>query len=152
MSYLVLRADYPDEFNPDRFYTKAMGEQIRQQYHQRLNSAGVVYGECRSSTEGTLETSLSRVSHTVEDLFWQGPELHATIRVLRTQSGNELKTLLDEGWVHFSVRGLGSIKANGEVVIDRLFAIDALPGARDPFFVQKLRRAKLERILHGSSA
>lgn len=147
MSYLILRADVPDEFFAPITFTRANGDQILTEFDQRFRRMGVLYGELSAEDPLTpLDPSLSRVSHVIDDVFWVGNELQATIRVLRTQRGNELQALLAADIVHFRPR-LAGYRAGTTLNIKHFFTIDAHPGARDPFFIARLRGRKLARIL-----
>jgi hypothetical protein len=63
--------------------------------------------------------NLKNVSHNVKKVWWDGDDLYGRIEVLKTPSGNILKTLFLEGvTVGISSRGMGSVKQMSEGTVE----------------------------------
>lgn len=127
-----------------RIYTKENLQDAVDEFKARKKSIGVIYGEIDPRT---LDTSLSRVSHTVEDIWFDNNnKLMGEIRVINTYSGKEMQILIDSG-IDLAVRPriLGSIDDNGYVIVERLYTFDFISteGFVDN---QELRKIKLERL------
>lgn len=99
---------------------------------ERKKTLGVVYGEF--DHPDVFDTSLGRVSHTVESAFFvkQTNRVDGEIRLLNTHWGKEAQALVDDGCPIFvSSRAAGITESNGEVTIKKLFTYDAVA---DPGF------------------
>ena len=99
---------------------------------ERKKTLGVVYGEF--DHPDVFDTSLSRVSHTVEKCFFvkQYNRVDGEIKLLNTHWGKEAQALVDDGCPIFvSSRAAGITESNGEVTIKKLFTYDAVA---DPGF------------------
>lgn len=98
----------------------------------RKNTMGVVYGEF--DHPDVFDTSLSRVSHTIENAFYDknSNSVKGEIRLLSTQWGKEAKALVDDGCPIFvSSRAAGITESDGTVTVKKLFTYDAVA---DPGF------------------
>ena len=99
---------------------------------ERKKTLGVVYGEF--DHPDVFDTSLSRVSHTVEKCFFvkEHNRVDGEIKLLNTHWGKEAQALIDDGCPIFvSSRAAGITESNGEVTIKKLFTYDAVA---DPGF------------------
>lgn len=99
-----------------RIYPKNVLEPEVRKINDKINSGVSVLGELDHSNE--LEIKLERVSHTIENLWWEGNEVHGKARILEsTPNGNILKGLVESGVkVGVSSRASGSIdESNGKV-------------------------------------
>lgn len=99
---------------------------------ERKKTLGVVYGEF--DHPDVFDTSLSRVSHTVEKAFFvrEKNRVDGEIKLLNTHWGKEAQALVDDGCPIFvSSRAAGITESNGEVTIKKLFTYDAVA---DPGF------------------
>jgi len=61
------------------------------------------------------EVNPERISHLIESLEWKGNDLYGRAKVLDTPMGNIAKTLIKEGKVGISSRGLGTVSEDGYV-------------------------------------
>lgn len=99
---------------------------------ERKKTLGVIYGEF--DHPDVFDTSLGRVSHTVENAFFvkQYNRVDGEIKLLNTHWGKEAQALIDDGCPIFvSSRAAGITESNGEVTIKKLFTYDAVA---DPGF------------------
>jgi hypothetical protein len=99
---------------------------------ERKKTLGVIYGEF--DHPDVFDTSLSRVSHTVEKAFFvkEKNRVDGEIKLLNTHWGKEAQALVDDGCPIFvSSRAAGITESNGEVTIKKLFTYDAVA---DPGF------------------
>jgi len=99
---------------------------------ERKKTLGIVYGEF--DHPDVFDTSLSRVSHTVEKAFYvkEHNRVDGEIRLLNTHWGKEAQSLIDDGCPIFvSSRAAGITESNGEVAIKKLFTYDCVA---DPGF------------------
>lgn len=99
---------------------------------ERKKTLGVVYGEF--DHPDVFDTSLARVSHTVESAFYveKFNRVDGEIKLLNTHWGKEAQSLVDDGCpVFVSSRAAGVTESNGEVTIKKLFTYDAVA---DPGF------------------
>lgn len=64
-----------------------------------------------------------RISHLVEKLEWQGNEVYGKAKIIDTPMGKISKTLLKEGKIGISSRGLGTVNENDNYVNDDYFMI-----------------------------
>lgn len=129
-----------------RIYTKENIEPHVQEFLQRKNQIGVCYGELEHPD--TFDISLSKVSHTIENIWFEGNNLMGEIKPLNTHYGKILTDMLNSG-VEFVVRprSCGGVDLNGYVHLQKIFTFDILPLAQDAFFDnQKLRKEKLNKI------
>ena len=61
------------------------------------------------------EINLDKISIIVESLEWKGSDLYGRSKILDTPMGKITKTLVKEGSLGISSRGLGTVKDDGEV-------------------------------------
>jgi hypothetical protein len=116
----------------DRVYTAEKFLPHLEDLMNRKKQLKVVYGEF--DHPDVFDTSLSRVSHTIENAFYV-PEsnlVKGEIRLLNTHWGKEAKALVDDGCPIFvSSRAAGITESDGTVTVKKLFTYDAVA---DPGF------------------
>lgn len=85
--------------------------------------------------ENRSETDLTKAAILVEDLQWQGNDIHGKARVLSTPYGQIAKSLIEDN-VKFgiSTRGLGTVDEKTGYVNDdlQLLAVDLVTSASNP--------------------
>ena len=99
---------------------------------ERKKTLGIIYGEF--DHPDVFDTSLSRVSHTIEKAFFvkESNRVDGEIRLLNTHWGKEAQALIDDDCPIFvSSRAAGITESNGEVTIKKLFTYDCVA---DPGF------------------
>jgi hypothetical protein len=116
----------------DRIYTAEKFLPHLQELNNRKTQLGVIYGEF--DHPDVFDTSLSRVSHTIEKAFYvkETNIVKGEIRLLNTHWGKEAKALVDDGCPIFvSSRAAGITESDGTVTVKKLFTYDAVA---DPGF------------------
>ena len=116
----------------DRIYTAEKFIPHLNELLNRKNQLGVVYGEF--DHPDVFDTSLSRVSHTIENAQYvkESNIVTGEIRLLNTHWGKEAKALVDDGCPIFvSSRAAGITESDGTVTVKKLFTYDAVA---DPGF------------------
>jgi len=116
----------------DRIYTAEKFIPHLNELLSRKSQLGVVYGEF--DHPDVFDTSLSRVSHTIEKAFFvkESNVVKGEIRLLNTHWGKEAKALVDDGCPIFvSSRAAGITESDGTVTVKKLFTYDAVA---DPGF------------------
>jgi hypothetical protein len=116
----------------DRIYTAEKFLPHLQELMSRKNQLGVIYGEF--DHPDVFDTSLSRVSHTIEKAFYvkETNVVKGEIRLLNTHWGKEAKALVDDNCPIFvSSRAAGITESDGTVTVKKLFTYDAVA---DPGF------------------
>jgi hypothetical protein len=79
----------------------------------------------------TFDISLSRASHGVKNVRVEGNKVVGEISVLNTKPGEELQKVLEN--TEFRPRSTGTVNSEGEVLIERIFAFDAIAKEDDSF-------------------
>jgi hypothetical protein len=116
----------------DRIYTAEKFIPHLNELLSRKKQLGVVYGEF--DHPDVFDTSLSRVSHTIENAQYvkESNIVTGKIRLLNTHWGKEAKALVDDGCPIFvSSRAAGITESDGTVTVKKLFTYDAVA---DPGF------------------
>jgi len=85
-------------------------------YVRNNNSVSFFTGNCP-------EVSPDRISHLIEKLEWQGNDLVGKAKIIDTPMGKIAKTLLKEGRIGISSRGLGTVNETDSYVNDDYFMI-----------------------------
>lgn len=80
-----------------------------------------LWGECPHPEKPDINPD--RISHIVEKLEWQGNDLVGRAKVIDTPMGQIAKTLLKEGRIGISSRGLGTVNETDSYVNDDYFLI-----------------------------
>jgi len=125
-----------------RIYTKDILESHVEELLKRKESLGVVFGEYDPDT---IDTSLARVSHRVNKIWFENNNLMGEIELINTYYGKYVKSLIDDG-IEFVVRprSMGTIEPNGFVNIKKLFTFDIIPFTKDSFYsIKEERKIKL---------
>jgi len=79
------------------------------------------------------EINLDNVAMIIESLEWKGNDVYGKAKILDTPKGDILKTLVKEGNIGVSTRGLGTVNESGKVNDDyNLITIDAVSDASNP--------------------
>lgn len=79
------------------------------------------------------EINLDNVAMIIEDLEWKGNDVYGKAKILDTPKGQILRTLVKEGNIGVSTRGLGTVNESGNVNDDyNLITIDAVSDASNP--------------------
>lgn len=116
----------------ERIYTADKFLPHLQELISRKEQLGVIYGEF--DHPDVFDTSLSRVSHTIEKAFYfkETNVVKGEIRLLNTHWGKEAKALVNDGCPIFvSSRAAGITESDGTVTVKKLFTYDAVA---DPGF------------------
>lgn len=81
-----------------------------------------------------FDITFKNISHVIENVKIDNQYLVADIKVLDTNKGKELKSLIEQGTdIVFRPRLTGTINENKEVEIDALFTFDAILKSEDAF-------------------
>jgi hypothetical protein len=80
-----------------------------------------LWGECPHPEKPDINPD--RISHIVESLEWQGNDLIGKAKIIDTPMGNITKTLIREGRIGISSRGLGTVNESDNYVNDDYFLI-----------------------------
>jgi hypothetical protein len=129
-----------------RIYTKENIEPYVDDFLSRKNQIGVCYGEF--DHPDSFDISLSKISHTIENIWFEGNKLMGEIKPLNTHWGKKLKEWIDSG-VKFSVRprSTGFVDPYGYVHLKKLFTFDIIPLESDSFNDLKIiRKMKLDKL------
>jgi len=129
-----------------RIYIKENIENSVEEFLNMKNRIGVCYGEF--DHPDSIDISLSKVSHTVDNIWFQDNKLMGEITPLNTHWGKELKELIFND-VKFSVRprSAGIVDPNGYVHLSEIFTFDIIPLENDSFYDIKIdRKMKLEKL------
>ena len=114
-----------------RMYTKEAVKQMIEDFERNRDRVGVFYGQM-GMNEGT-DINLSKISHTIDELHFDGDRLYGEIKILDTDAGKKLKPLIEEGQVVFRSRSIGSVNEDGTVEVKKLISFDAIPSWEDAF-------------------
>jgi hypothetical protein len=100
-----------------RIYPRQLLEREIENYTKMVRDSRAL-GECDHPLE-RAEVYIKEASHIVEKIWWEGDEVHGTIRVLtKTPNGKIAAALIDEGvTLGISSRGLGSTHRKGDDII-----------------------------------
>ena len=129
MRFELLRAN---EVNQNgRMYTKEAIEKMITDFNKIKERGTPAYGEM--GMNGGTDISLSKISHIVDELHFDGDRLYGEIKILDTDAGKKLKPLIEEGQVVFRSRSIGSVNEDGIVEVKKLISFDAIPAWEDPF-------------------
>lgn len=104
-------------------YPEEAVDAMIEQFNKRAET-GQVLGELGMGQGGTIH--LENVSHIVSNLRKQGDTVVATIKVLKTPSGQILESLLGKAPMDFRTRGFADIDAHGVISNYQLVSIDAV--------------------------
>lgn len=102
------------------------------EFNEKQERLHVAYGEL--GYPDTFDTTLRRVSHTIENVRIEDDKVVGEIKILNTSCGKELKDILDKGGDFvFRPRAAGSVNSDGTVNIKKVFSFDAVNRSNDSF-------------------
>jgi hypothetical protein len=129
-------------------------ENLRQcikEFNEKQQQLHVAYGEL--GYPDTFDTTLRRVSHTIENVRIEVDKVVGEIKVLNTQCGKELKGLLANGArMSFRPRSAGVTNHDGTVTLKKIFSFDAIDGTFDAFNpdnAEIFNKLRVEPIVEG---
>ena len=131
-----------------RIYTREVVETMIEQFNRRKAEQGHFLGELGFPER--LETTLSQVSHSVDEIHIDKNMLLGDITVLDTPNGKVLKSMIEVGMKNyqgilieitnpfaaptvFRSRYTGTVSEDGTVSINKLISFDAVPADEDSF-------------------
>jgi hypothetical protein len=103
-------------------------------FNERVTRYGCVYGEFDPPRD-RFDTSLSMVSHVVQNVRIEDDKVVGDIRILNTHFGKELREIFDQ--MVFRPRSAGIINDDGTVTIKKIFTFDAIEADIDSFAEMK---------------
>ncbi len=114
-----------------RIYEKRILEREVQKFvNEKINTKSS-WGELGHPDNS--EINLDNVAMIIESLEWKGNDVYGKAKILDTPKGTILKTLVKEGNIGVSTRGLGTVNESGKVNDDfNLITIDAVSDASNP--------------------
>lgn len=128
MTGIVIPIGVPSKLT-GRIFSLEIVEQLVNEFNERKNNPAFdsfpTLGEL--GVGGSNRIEISRVSHTIEELFIEDGNLMATIKVFAsTPMGNILNQLLEDVpfVVHLCLRGTGSVDDDSAVTEFKIIAID----------------------------
>lgn len=83
--------------------------------------------------ERSAVISLSNVSHIVESIWLENDILKGSVKILKVEKGDQLKSLFEANKIVFRPRYIGTVSFNGVVKIKKLVAFDAIDADSDSF-------------------
>ena len=118
-----------------RIYPKKMMRNVVDKYIDEQIHANRAVGELNHPESYII--NLSRVSHKITELAWDGNDVYGSALVLNTQTGQTLRELIDSDvQVGVSTRGVGTVteKSSGDIINDDyvLWAIDVVQSPSAP--------------------
>ena len=118
------------ENNNKRKYKKDLLEREINKVQEKIANKSL-FGEL--SHPSNPEINPERISHIVESLEWKNNHVYGKAKILDTPSGSIAKTLIKEGNVGISSRGLGTVNEEGYVNEDfNLITYDIVLDASNP--------------------
>jgi hypothetical protein len=113
-----------------RKYKKDLLEREISKLQEKIDKKSA-FGEL--SHPSSPEINPERVSHIVESIEWKGSNLFGKAKIIDTPMGNIAKTLIKEGNIGISSRGLGTVSEDGYVNDDyKLITYDLVMDASNP--------------------
>ena len=100
------------ENNNKRKYSKSILEREVTKVEEKMKNR-CLWGEL--SHPSNPEINPERISHIIEKLEWKKNDLYGRAKILNTPMGNIVKTLVKEGKLGISSRGLGTVSEDGYV-------------------------------------
>ena len=89
-----------------RLYPKEVVEEAMNEYRSNIDD-GIAFGELGTGDSVRAESNLSKISHRVTDMRFDGDDLYAEIEIMSTPYGDMLKELLAVEAVRLSPVGIG---------------------------------------------
>jgi hypothetical protein len=114
-----------------RVYDKAVLEREVDRFVQEKVKTKSAWGEL--GHPDTSDINLDNIAMLIESLEWKGNDVYGKAKILDTPKGQILRTLVKEGNIGVSTRGLGTVNESGRVNEDyTLITIDAVSDASNP--------------------
>lgn len=111
-----------------RKYPKKILEREISKFTNEKVKTRTAWGELQHADNA--EINLDRTAILIEELEWRGNDVFGKAKILDTPTGNILKTLVKEGKIGVSTRGLGTVSESGYVNEDfHLITVDAVADA-----------------------
>jgi hypothetical protein len=118
------------ENNNKRKYPKKILSREIDKVSEKISNKSL-FGEL--SHPSNPEINPERISHIVESLEWKNNDVYGKAKILDTPMGSIAKTLIKEGRIGISSRGLGTVSESGAVNEDfRLITYDLVLDASNP--------------------
>ena len=109
-------------------------------FNERVKKLGVVYGEYGYPENGVLDTTLSKVSHTISNVRIEDNKVIGDITIVGTRLGNLLKDNYEN--MVFRPRSMGVVGEDRNVILKKLFTFDAVPNTDDAFNMENIEIVK----------
>jgi len=114
-----------------RVYDKSVLEREVERFIREKVNTKSAWGEL--GHPDTSDINLDNIAMIIESLEWKGNDVYGKAKILDTPKGQILKTLVKEGNIGVSTRGLGTVNESGRVNDDyTLITIDAVSDASNP--------------------
>jgi len=118
------------ENNNKRKYKRPILEREVKKIQEKISNR-CLFGEL--SHPSNPEINPERISHIIESLEWKNNDVYGKAKILPTPSGSIAKTLIKEGNIGISSRGLGTVNEDGYVNEDyNLITYDIVLDASNP--------------------
>lgn len=135
----VITTDVPNRNG--RIYPQDVVKQAMDEFSKRLP----VLGEFEQSQSLTI--NMDRISHTIEEVYMEGDDMMACIKVLDTPMGNILNQLRSAGVEVFpQSRGSGRVDENGVVLDFSISTIDV--GSNNSRIPKEDANVKFDRVMN----
>jgi hypothetical protein len=114
-----------------RVYDKSILEREVEKFVQEKVKTKSAWGELGHPDASDI--NLDNIAMLIENLEWKGNDVYGKAKILDTPKGQILRTLVKEGNIGVSTRGLGTVNESGRVNDDyNLITIDAVSDASNP--------------------
>jgi hypothetical protein len=114
-----------------RVYDKSILEREVEKFVKEKVQTKSAWGELGHPDASDI--NLDNIAMLIESLEWKGNDVYGKAKILDTPKGQILKTLVKEGNIGVSTRGLGTVNESGRVNDDyNLITIDAVSDASNP--------------------
>jgi hypothetical protein len=135
--YEVIELTLPINVN-GRIYTKEDVEPCVEELIKRIKDIGCLYGEFNPVT---MSISLSKCSHTINDIWFDKNVLMCKIRILNTYWGKQVRELVKNNIeLTISPRSIDSIDSDGIFRLKKIYTFDII------YDIKKIREKKLNNI------
>lgn len=124
MRVKLIRLDIENLNN--RIYRREFMEESVRDYNNKISEGIPGYGQI--GFENVLgDVSLTRSSHIVSNLEFEGDFLMGDVKILTTIEGSILKGLIDDGSeILFRPNSIGEVNDNNEVIVNRIISFNAV--------------------------
>jgi hypothetical protein len=103
-----------------RIYKKSILEREVDKLMEKVENK-CLWGELGHNSQPDINPE--RISHLIEKIEWQGNDLVGKAKIIDTPMGNIAKTLVKEGRIGISSRGLGTVNETNNYVNEDFFLI-----------------------------